>query len=951
MLRVYASKNAAQAKSYFSNELTKGDYYFGEQEIAGQWGGSAAEWMGLSGTVDQAAFNALVDNKFPDTTPMAGEQITPHNKSNRRPGYDLTFNAPKALSVLYEYSKDERLLDAFRGAVRNTMESIEDSMHTRVRKGGKDEDRKTGNLAYAEFVHFTARPVDAIAPDPHLHAHCYTMNLTFDPVEAEWKAGQFGQIKTDAPYYEAMFHSHLSKSLSDMGLNIERDGKFWTIEELEKSTLQKFSHRTEQIEQKAEELGIKTDKGKDQLGASTRGRKEGSFTRDQLREKWWQQLDDSERETLDKLSKFEPDSNSEPPHFTVENTVEYALKHQLEKQSVASLNRLKETALRKGFGSFAPDEIEEAFNTRDGLIVVGGKATTDEVLAMERQIINHTIKGYGIHHKLNDDYKIEPVTDYKKNEQFELSREQQQVVKSVLESRHNIQAIQGKAGTGKTTTLATIIDGIEKAGGSAVVLAPTADAAYNTLKSDGQTYRSQAMQNAHTLARYFVDEKLWKGTKGSTLIVDEAGLMSVDDMHSLFALANQHNNRVILVGDTSQHNSVMRGDAYRILQEEAGLKPVNLEEIRRQKGDYKKAVKAISEGKLIKGFDQLDKMGNVHVIGDDDERYNALANRYADVFAQKGKSALTVAPTHAEGDKVTESIREELKARGLVKQDEKSVSRFANLYLSEAERGDGFNYEEGQMVRFQLNAKGEYGRIYKGSDFTVSEVDKQNVWITDSQGERQRLDLSQARRFQVYEQRELPLASGDRIRITEGHKSVEGKQLNNGAFYKVKSVGKNGDVTLDNNWTLDGSKGNFDQGYVTTSISSQGKTVNHVFLAQGTDYAGAASTEQFYVSVSRGKQSVELFTDDKEELREQIQRSHQRMSATELVKQQNNEHRDSDFSTGNVVAQLEFYARRFMDTAQNWLSQFGRDKPDPEASKWRDLIASERERHDRDMSL
>lgn len=956
MLRVFSSTNAEQAKSYFSNELTKGDYYTEGQEIAGVWGGSAAEWMGLEGTVTQADFNALIDNQFPEATPLAGEQITPHNRSNRRPGYDLTFNAPKALSLLYQYSQDERLLDVFRDAVHQTMESIEDVMHTRVRKDGKDEDRQTGNLAYAEFVHFTARPTEFEVADPHLHAHCYTMNLTFDPIEEQWKAGQFGQIKTDAPYYEALFHSHLTKSLSDMGYNIEREGKFWTIEELDESTIRKFSHRTEEIEKKAKELGIKTDKGKDQLGATTRGNKDDQFTMDGLREKWWERLDDTEKNTLDKLSKVEENDDSKPPTFTAEETVEYAIKHRLEKQSVSSLNRLKEAALRQGFGSVSPEEVEEGFINNDELLVVGDKATTKAILAMERDIITHTSNGYGIHRKLNANYEIGLVTDHMKGEQFELSDEQKNVVSTILESRNDIMAIQGKAGTGKTTTLATLIDGIEQGGGSAVVLAPTADAAYDTLKKDGEAYQNEAMQNAHTLARYLVDERLWEGTEGSTLIVDEAGLLSVDDMHSLFALADQNNNRVVMVGDITQHNSVMRGDAFRILQQEAGLTPVSLEEIRRQQGDYKDAVQTISEGKLVEGFDKLDQMGQVHVETNDEARYKKLATHFVDL-RQEEKSTLTVAPTHAEGGLVNDSIREELKSRGMIKNQEHTLTRLHNTRLDEAQRGDGFNYEEGQVIRYQRNAKGEHGRIYKSSEFTVSKVDKQQIWMADENGNEQQLDLKQADKFQVYQKQAIDLAEGDHIRITEGHKSVEGKRLNNGAIYEVKGLDKDGNIKLKNNWVVDSSKGNFDHGYVRTSIASQGKTIDHIFLAQGADYAGAASTEQFYVSVSRGKHSVELYTDDKTEIREQIQRSHQRQSATELVKQDTSKQQQDMEAEDGFISTVGMYARNFYENmkehAHNWLSAFSDSQkpPEPESTKWRDLVNQQREDHDRDISL
>jgi len=925
MLRVYQSTNAIQAKDYFSSELTQGDYYTDGQEIAGNWGGKAAHMLGLSGTVDQDSFNQMVDN----INPLSGDRLTAHNKENRRPGYDLTFNAPKALSLLYEHTQDERLLSSFREAVHSTMESIEKDMYARVRKGGKSEDRKTGNLAYAEFVHFTARPVKDMAPDPHLHAHCFVMNATHDNVEDQWKAGQFGNIKRDAPYFEAMFHSHLAKSLSDMGLNIERDGKFWTIEEIDKSTLDKFSNRTEQIEDYAKEKNVISAKGKDALGQKLRSQKVGGLTKDILRENWNDRLEKHEKSILDNLLSNNANDDEDSQHLTAEQCVDYAINHQLERQSVIPLTRLKETALRYGVGQVNPEQIEQAVSDHKELITIekNGRemATTEKILEEENVIIKFTKMGYASQDKLNKEYQINKVKDYVEDKEFELGKEQKNVITNLLNSRDRIMAMEGKAGTGKTTTLATLIDGIKEGGANSVVLAPTADAAYDTLKKDGDAYQCDAMQNAHTLARYFVDEKLWENSKDAVLIVDEAGLMSVDDMHTLYAMAHAHNNRIVLIGDTGQHNSVNRGDALRILQKEARLEPLMLENIRRQKGKYKEAVNSISRGRIMKGFDKLDKLEAITQETDADTRYKMLADKYADIV-DSGESVLTVSPTHAEGNKVTTAIRESLRGKGLIKDKEKAVTRYRNLHFTEAERSDTHNYQKGQMIRFQQNAKGNLGSIKKGEQFTVTEVNKDSVTMENSAGEKQQLNLSKSKHFNIYKREDIALSSGDRIRITEGGKSKDNRRINNGAIYQVKNINKEGDIVLDNGRILDHKKGNYDYGYVTTSHASQGKTVDHVFIAQSSDYSGASSAEQFYVSVSRGKHSVELFTDDKDELREQIQNSNERISATELTGK--NHRMDAHMH----VAALRYYAKYSMahlkGTANDYLRAF-RD-PDPE---------------------
>src|SRR5262249_40525122 len=157
-------------------------------------------------------------------------------------GYDFTFSAPKSVSVMYELSGDERILTAFRDAVKETMEELELEMKTRVRRNERDEDRVTGNMVWAEFVHFTSRPVDGV-PDPHLHAHVFAHNVTFDEAEQRFKAGQFGDLKRDAPYFEAAFDARLAHALNALGYATEREGLSFEVAGVPGSVIDKFSRR------------------------------------------------------------------------------------------------------------------------------------------------------------------------------------------------------------------------------------------------------------------------------------------------------------------------------------------------------------------------------------------------------------------------------------------------------------------------------------------------------------------------------------------------------------------------------------------------------------------------------------------------------------------------------------------------------------------------------------
>ena len=247
MLRIRQNTHVDGAKSYYSTA----DYYTEGQELTGRWRGKGAVLLGLEGDVQKNDWDALCDNLDPRT----GRRLTKRTDADRTIGYDFNFHVPKSLSLLYSLTRDERLLDAFREAVDVTMQDMEAEMAARVRKDGRNENRTTGNMVWGEFIHFTSRPVGGV-PDPHLHAHCFVFSETFDHVESIWKSGQFRDLKRDAPFFEAVFHSHLAGRLAQLGLPIERTRSGWEIAGVGKPLVDKFSRRTRQIEEKAREKGI-----------------------------------------------------------------------------------------------------------------------------------------------------------------------------------------------------------------------------------------------------------------------------------------------------------------------------------------------------------------------------------------------------------------------------------------------------------------------------------------------------------------------------------------------------------------------------------------------------------------------------------------------------------------------------------------------------------------------
>jgi conjugative relaxase-like TrwC/TraI family protein len=856
MLRVIASRNA---KEYFAESLKREDYYSEGQEVSGDWNGIAAERLRLSGKVTTADFESLCDNEKPGTK----ERLTQRNKSNRTVGYDFNFHCPKSVSVAYEFTQDERILGAFKSSVNQTMREIESEIKTRVRKNGADENRTTGNMVWAEFVHFTARPVNGV-PDPHLHAHCYAFNTTWDDEEKKWKAGQFRDLKADAPYFEAAFHARFSRQLAEMGYRIERTAKGWELAGVPQRVLDEFSKRTEQVEQKAKELGITSAKGKDGLAALTRERKQKQFSKQELREWWNGRISADERTEIQNNLRNQV---SAAPKISEIKAMDFAMQHCYERVSIVTDKELLRHALRFGMGDVDVAQTKRQL-LRDELIkeTVDGRQwlTTKDVLAEEKRLIDFVQDGKG---------KFKPFGSVKYRFQNpKLSDEQRNAVRHVLQSTERVTAIRGGAGTGKTTMMREAVAAIESNGAKVFTFAPSAEASRGVLRSDA------GFANAETVEVLLQNKKLQAQVRGQVLWIDEAGLLSVRTLARVAVLAEKENCRIILSGDTAQHRAVERGDALRLLEQHANLQAAELTQIRRQKMDAHKAVVAdLRKGDLGNAFVQLNRLGMLREM-DADKRHEALATDYV-AAVKAGKSALVISPTHAEGERVTREIRAKLKAAKKLGRDERELVQLKNLQWTQAQRADARNYQAGLVVQFHQNTAG----FRRGERGTVKAHDASGVMVERQNGGTASLPLDMAARFQVYESRQIALVAGDMIRITQNGFTRDKQRLNNGDLKQVAGFTNDGDIKLANGWVIAKDFGNLTHGYCLTSYSSQSKGVDCVFVAESSESFRAADREQFYVSASRFKESLTIYTDDKRELLAAVRKSSQRPSALDLV--------------------------------------------------------------------
>ena len=853
MLRIFTSSSVGDAKGYYASGLEDGrDYYLKGESQTGLWFGKAAAMLGLSGEVTQEQFNLLCDNRRPDNFAKLNPR---ENLQKRRVGYDITFSAPKSVSILAGVVGAEKVVSVFRQAVREVMQHLEKDAHVRVRRGGLNENRQTGNLVWGEFTHFESRPIDGVT-DVNLHCHCYTFNTSYDYVEKRFKAGEFFNIKRDAPYYEALFHSRLAEGLKSLGYAIENKPFGFEVAGIGEENIRHFSRRAKEIEQLASDLGISGNgKAMDKLAAITRQSKKQRLRGAEKLAEWRNRLDWS---VLD-LEQAHQQS------ITPENALELAIANMFERKSVVSLRRLIATALQNSIGDCTTNQIlKEIRQRKAGDLVLSKKdgetlVTTHEIIAEEKAILEFLSKSKSSCFAMSPWYHVE-------NEK--LDDDQRKAVEAILQNSNAVIAIEGKAGTGKTTLMTEAISAMQSAGQNIFTFAPTSQAV-EVLKKEG-------FEQSETIQQFLINAELQNQARNSVLWIDEAGLLSTREMRKLFDIAEKQKAWVILSGDRFQHHSVERGDAFRLVIESDEITVKQTRNIHRQRRDsYKQAIEFLSNGEVAEGIAMLDKMGAIVEIKDLSERLQAQADEY---LRSMNDSVLAISPTHFEGRLLTSEIRSNLKQAGKLGDGGIEIPIHRSKNLTSSQKSMPQFYEIGDVVRFHQNAKGGFR---KSEILRVVGKDKRNVFVKRGEDEL-KLDFRLATRFGLFEEKGIEISVGEKLRVTRNTKSKAGKRIFNGAVHEVTSIANDGDLILDGKHRVSSQAGIFDYGYVTTSHSSQGKTASKVIISQTSLSAEAASMEQFYVSASRGRDEITIFTDNKSALLENVGEPRQRKLAREI---------------------------------------------------------------------
>jgi len=891
MLTISKPLSAGQAQSYHAKEFTAREQNYWSQRgvIAGEWQGRLAGQFGLAGTVSAEDFAKLSQGQHPAT----GEQLVRQRASyeyqdadgktvktmEHRAGWDATFSAPKSISLTALVGGDDNVRAAHRESVRVALEQLE--MYTQARIGGNHAPETTAKFIAAKFEHDTARPVDGYVA-PQLHTHAVVFNVTVRD-NGQSRAVQPQSLFASQQFATAVYQSELTYRLRQLGYEIAvgRSGapeiKGYTQEYLDAS-----SPRSQQIREYLGRTG-RTGKEAAEIAAhATRDRKEIHSPADvmaahrKLAADFGHQAEAVVRAARERLQHQEKPVNSLD---RVRESLTFSRDKNFEREAVVDERALIRDGLRRGMGDVTFAQVRGNLDARlssgEFQLVERSQSgparqfTTAKTIEAEREIVRRVREGQ---------HEVEPALPRLQaiavaDQLSHLNRGQKSVVEDVLSSPDRIQGIQGLAGTGKTTTLSVIRSAAESQGYSVEGFAPTSRAARQLGEAgvESGTLQGFLARTAHPAApelKHFY-------------FVDESSLASTNQMREFLARLGP-NDRVLLIGDTRQHQGVEAGRPFEQLQE-AGMRTATLDEIVRQKDPaLRSAVEMLAKGQVSAALESLQQQGRVKEIPSTEERIRTIAKSYVE-YPEK---TLIVSPDNASRRELNVAVRQELKANGTLAPEDHTFRVLVQRQdMTGAERSWASHFEVNDVIRYARGSK--LVGIEAGTYGTVVGINPAANLLTveKSSGELANYDPRRLTGVSVYREIDREFSVGDRVQFTAPEKSLG---VANRDLAVIETIASDGRISarLDNTHQVEFNARehrHFDHGYAVTSHSSQGLTAERVLVNADTGVHPDLLNSRFgYVSISRASHEATLFTDDMTKLSPQLSSDVSKTSALEL---------------------------------------------------------------------
>jgi conjugative relaxase-like TrwC/TraI family protein len=665
-------KLAAGQASYYERQVAQGrdDYYSGRGEAPGEWAGRGSAALGLRGRVAAAQFNALMAGRDP-SDPSLERSLRDSRGEPKVVGFDLTFSAPKSVSVLFAAGDEQTagaLIDAHESAVRAALEYVEDEA-VRVRRGKAGAIVQPGEgLVAAAYRHRMSRSLD-----PQLHTHVVCANVARGP-DGRWTALDGRQLYEHAKTAGYLYQAHLRVEVR------ERLGLEWgpvmkgagELEALPAEVLGVFSRRRQEIVEAAREAGIEdlaSGRGK-YLAVLTRERKQYGIEthswREEVRARASEHgLDQGAIEQLTATGQTRL-AAGELGDVTVDERAvgdRLAGGEGLTEKTNTFLARdvLREYAAAAGQGARVADVRAqgERFTQRgDVLDTISGEHTTHDLVAAERRLVAAAIG------RANEGAAIVAPGVLERAlaaVDRPLSDEQAETVRGVTMSGNGVDVVEALAGTGKTFTAGALRQVYEDAGYHVIGIAPTGRAV--------RELAEEASVPAWTLARALIDLQHGDPLPERTVVLlDEAGMAATRATERLLLAAEDVGAKVIAIGDSGQLPSVQAGGWMREVGQRVGVH--HLTQVMRQRDlGERRALAQLHDGRSDAYLDWATNQDRV-IVHTDDSATSAALEDWRAAAAEHGQGqAVLIARDNATRATLNSAAREHVRELGQLGED------------------------------------------------------------------------------------------------------------------------------------------------------------------------------------------------------------------------------------------------------------------------------------------
>lgn len=693
---------------YYS-DLAKEDYYLDGGEPNGVWIGKGARLLDLSGNV----VNEEYINVMHGYTPNKGYELCQKSGDNHRHGWDLTFSAPKSVSIVWAILNEDlkQIIQKYHfSAVKSALSFIEkNAAITRRNKSGLSREKVTGLVA-ATFEHATSR-----AQDPQLHTHCLVANT------APRNDGTWGTLESRDFYLwqkaaGTIYRAELAEQLKELGFEIKKDNDAFKLTVVPDEICDHYSKRGMMIKDELAKRGNANSCSKtgDIAALSTRSKKE-DVNRPDLYNKWREELDIlglNESKILNEL--LEPTKSvtlnwvDEIDKPNDELNLVMLEEHVSQQKSVFRMQDIyksaAEIAQTAGGGAKKAQQVAQEFIERQSSISLGldykhnALFTTQAIIDNEEAMITGA-KRLRNQNKFMIDHQV--INGAISAKSFPLSDEQKEAVFSACQST-SFDIIQGSAGAGKSALMDCVGNAYKEVGYKVIGCAIAKSAANNLAEG--------ANIETFTIAKLLKDKSL---TESSILIVDEAGQVSTKDLRKLIDLVDKKHSKLILVGEDKQLDAIEHGGALKHLSQPDVLGTTRVETIKRQREKWaRQAVAYFRDGEAGKALQALEERGLLKFAEDAEQTKDLLIEKWNEYrINNPQKKSLLLAQRWKDVMQLNDKVRSILQAEGKIDNEELSIkcSVSGKIFTNKFAIGERIRFTKNDYTKCLSN--GDLGNI------------------------------------------------------------------------------------------------------------------------------------------------------------------------------------------------------------------------------------------------